>query len=309
VLLCALLSSCTPKLASEQEENQQEEQPNVIELVAQEWPGQAPKPYQMPVHPGLDKLEFGDPSELGLQSNDLILGVTMNEGKVAIPLTYLEGFEVANFSLSDQFYLITWCGLVGTAHIYRGDVMGDTSGFDFGRALHHNNLLMVDRKTKSVWNQLSSEAIHGELEGTNLEMIPSLQTTWDFWKRKYPDTKVLMNRDTTGAVWPSLLFTKPYYTSWHPDSGKYYMENKHQTNNLGLGLKVADSTIFFPLEQLFNKTSPIAYAISNQRLAIHFDPSGLTAWAEDVEGSIVPSTLSYDWACKSFHPESLVYTE
>ncbi|MEM9895918.1 MAG: DUF3179 domain-containing (seleno)protein, partial [Bacteroidota bacterium] len=132
----------------------------------------------MPVYTGLDKLEFGNPSELDLNDQDLVLGMTINEEQIALPLSYMEGFEVANFTSSEESYLFTWCGLVGAAQIFKGDA----SGFDFGRALIGNNLLMVDRKTLSVWNQLSNEAIHGELKGSKLDLLPSIQTTWKYWK-------------------------------------------------------------------------------------------------------------------------------
>ncbi len=278
-----------------------------IDLVAQKWPGQNPEPYSMPIHSGLDQLEFGNPVHAGLDPEDLILGFTHNEDKIAIPLTYLEGFEVANFSLGDQKYLITWCGLVGSAQLFSGSVHGDTSGFDFGRALIGNNLLMVDRKTRTVWNQLSKRAIHGELQGSMLELLPATQTTWGYWKSRFPDTKMLVNQDTAGAAFPSLLFEKPYYTDWEPDSGQFYMEDVHQTDNLGLGLEVDNTRIYFPFHSLHHVDSPVKHKIADQTLSIHFDQAGLTAWATDEQGRVIPGTLTYQWAWTTFYPETLIY--
>ncbi|MEM7108569.1 MAG: DUF3179 domain-containing (seleno)protein [Bacteroidota bacterium] len=283
--------------------------PNKIELVAQEWPGQKPKPYAMPVHTGLDKLEFGNPSELDLQDQDLVLGMTLNEVQIALPLSYLEGFEVANLILNDQNYLLTWCGLVGSAQVFAGNIGDDTLGFDFGRALINNNLLMVDRKTQSVWNQLSNEAVHGELKGTKLDLLPAIQTTWGFWKKKYPTTNVLINKDTVGAAFPSLLFEKPYYTSWQPDSGNFYMLDHHQPENLGLGLVIGESSLYFPFSELFKYPSPVEFKGLDETLIIHFDASGLTAWAEDSTGNVLPGTLAYNWAWKTFHPESEIFKD
>ncbi|MEM9858886.1 MAG: DUF3179 domain-containing (seleno)protein [Bacteroidota bacterium] len=306
-ILLACSISCSVKKDTETVEKNTDDDTQTIELVAQEWPGLEPQPYRMSVHTGLDKLEFGKPGDLTLDDTDLVLGIAMDDSRIAVPLTYLEGFEVANFSLHNEKYLLTWCALVGAAQMFTGNIEGDTLGFDFGRALIDNNLLMVDRKTQSVWNQLSNEAIHGELKGTKLEMLPTLQTTWGYWKAKYPMKKVLVNKDTTGAVWPSLLFSKPRYTSWQPANGQFYMADNHQFDNLGLGLEIGDSSVYFPLETLFKKESPIEYQVSHQTLTVHFDQSGLTAWAEDSTGAVLPGTLAYNWAWKTFHPESLVF--
>ncbi|MEO1054425.1 MAG: DUF3179 domain-containing (seleno)protein [Bacteroidota bacterium] len=306
-VVLAVMISCAPKEHAETVENASKEDTKTIELVAQEWPGQEPKRYDMPVNSGLDKLEFGDPANVALDAADLVLGITLDDLKVAVPLTYLEGFEVANFSLHDEKYLITWCALVGSAQIFTGNIQGDTLGFDFGRALIDNNLLMVDRKTRSVWNQLSNEAIHGELKGTKLELLPTIQTTWGYWKGEYPDTKVLINKDTTGAIWPSLLFSKPRYTSWKPTDGKFHMADHHQSDNLGFGLEVGDSSIYFPFETLFTEESPIVYSIADQSITVHFNRSGLTAWAEDSAGHMLPGTLAYNWAWNAFYPKSLIF--
>lgn len=299
--------SCTPKKNTENGKETSAEIYKTIELVAQEWPGQEPKSFKMPVYSGLDRLEFGTPEKVPLDESDLVIGLALDDSHIALPLLYLEGFEVANLSINEENYLVTWCGLVGSAQVFKGNFSGDTLGFDFGRALMDNNLLMVDRKTKSVWNQLSKKAIHGKLKGAKLELLPTSQTTWGYWVKKHPDTKVLFNKDTTGAAFPSLLFENPRYTTWEPGSEKFYTAADHQPENLGLGLEMEGSAIYFPFETLFKKTSPIEYKILGETLVIHFDESGMTAWVEDSKGNLLPSTLAYNWAWKNFHSETLIF--
>ena len=278
-----------------------------IELVAQEWPGQEAGMYKMPVFSGLDNLEFADPKTVDLNDTDLVLGITLKDSHIALPLLYLEGFEVANLSLNNKNYLVTWCGLVGSAQLFEGNISGDTQGFDFGRALMNNNLLMVDRKTQSVWNQLSNKAIHGELKETKLNLLPTIQTTWSFWKGNYPNTKVLINKDTVGAAFPSLLFKRPFYTSWQPEEGNFHMAQKHQPDNLGLGIIIEDVSLYFPLKELHKMDTPIEHQVMGKVITIHFDQSGLTAWAKDSTGALIPSTLTYQWAWKNFHPNTLIF--
>lgn len=54
-----------------------------------------------------------------------------------------------------------------------------------------NVLVMYDRQTGSLWSQLLGVAVEGDLKGTQLEYLPSWQTTWEEWKSRYPDTLAL----------------------------------------------------------------------------------------------------------------------
>jgi len=304
-ILVLTIISCKPRNSNVEETPTKTFQ--TIELVAQEWPGQEAKSFDMPVHRGLDKLEFANPEKVTLNDTDLIMGITLENTQIALPLLYLEGFEVANLTLNDENYLVTWCGLVGSAQLFEGTISGDTQGFDFGRALINNNLLMVDRKTGSVWNQLSNKAIHGDLKETRLNLRPTLQTTWGFWKGKYPNTKVLINKDTTAAAFPSLVFARPYYTTWQPEEGNFHMVQDHQTKNLGMGIELGESSVYFPLEELFKRESPMEYKLEDNTIKIHFEQAGLTAWAEDSLGTAIPTTLVYQWAWKNFHPNTSIF--
>jgi hypothetical protein len=278
-----------------------------VKLYAQSRPGGEHFDFDMPIDKGLDHLELTKPENVEIDSNELVLGVSFGDKQFAVPIRYLSGFEVANLSLNGEHFLVTWCPLVGSARIFEGEINGDQSGFDFGRGLIENNLLIVDRKTNSVWNQLSSKSVKGDLEGERLTPIVSLQSTWGFWRSKYPDTNILFNRDTSNAVFPNNVFSKPYYNTWIP--GEEYPENdgSHLIKNLGLGVELGDSSAFFPFQELFQKDSPIVYNLDNKKLEIHFDKAGLAAWVNTSNGKMIPSTVAYNWAWSNFYPESKIY--
>lgn len=285
------------------------EQPKVesIKLFAQARPGGEYFDFDMPIDKGLDKLEVAEPTYVEIDSNELVLGVSFDDIQLAVPIRYLSGFEVANLTMNDQNFLLTWCPLVASARIFEGEINGDNSGFDFGRGLVDNNLLIVDRKTNSVWNQLSCKSIKGELEGQRLTPIISFQSTWDFWKHKYPDTKLLINKDTSNAVFPDEVYNKPYYNTWIPGKEHSGSEGIHLIKNLGLGIELEDSAAFFSFKELFQMDSPIAYKLNNKELEIHFDKAGLAAWVTDSNGKMIPSTVVYNWAWNNFFPKSRIY--
>lgn len=278
-----------------------------IKLLAQARPGGEAFDFDMPIDKGLDKLHIAHPDTLTMEKNEIVLGIEIEGQALAIPLYYLSGFEVANLFMDSQNYLLTWCPLVGTARIFEGEIQGDRSGFDFGRGLVENNLLIVDRKTQTVWNQLSCKAIKGEQEGEHLAPLASIQSTWEFWQRLHPDTKVLINTDTTEAVFPTEVYKKQFYHLWEPGKRRGFSDGSHKTRNLGLGIELGTASVFFPFEKLFQETSPLAYTLDGQELQIHFDAEGLTAWAENSDQEIIPNAIVYNWAWKNFFPESEGY--
>ena len=52
-------------------------------------------------------------------------------------------------------------------------------------------LVMYDRQTDTLWSQFLSRAVRGSLSDTQLEIMPSLQTTWEQWYQLHPDTQLL----------------------------------------------------------------------------------------------------------------------
>lgn len=65
--------------------------------------------------------------------------------------------------------------------------------------LWRDSLVMYDRATRSLWSQVNGKAIAGPMKGQSLEEIPSEQTTWSDWKRRHPDTLVLVKPRLSGS--------------------------------------------------------------------------------------------------------------
>ncbi len=63
--------------------------------------------------------------------------------------------------------------------------------FQASGSLWQDALVMQDLQTRSLWSQISGEAIQGEMDGTALALIPSAMTTFAAFKERYPDGKLL----------------------------------------------------------------------------------------------------------------------
>lgn len=64
--------------------------------------------------------------------------------------------------------------------------------FEASGALLQASLVMRDRETDSWWSIMTSNAIGGELKGSDLVELPyGEKMTWGEWVERHPDTKIL----------------------------------------------------------------------------------------------------------------------
>jgi hypothetical protein len=184
--------------------------------------------------------------------------------------------------------------------VYARRVNGKELTFDFAEALYNDNLLIVDRETDSVWSQLHGKSIQGPMKDNPLTMVPSIQSTWKFWRERHPDTRVAIVVGTEGRNYlyrnrkPGTPAPKPRPTT-------------HDTSVLGLGLVLGGKAMFYPLGELERAETPIKVALGGEEATIHYDKEGITAWAVDEEGTLLPAVLAYESGWKDFFPDTGVF--
>ena len=166
--------------------------------------------------------------------------------------------------------------------------------FDFAEGLINDNLLVVDRETSSVWSQLHGQAVIGELTGTPLQPVPSLQSTWKFWRAQHPDTQVVTVPDHDGV---------PYFYS---RSGSV-MGRVHDTTQVGLGLVLNDAAVFFPFGELSRMDRTVQTSVGGESVRVTYDDDGLTAWANDRRGELLTTVIAYRKGWLEFYPDSEIY--
>ncbi len=170
--------------------------------------------------------------------------------------------------------------------------------FDFARGLVLDNLLIADRETDSLWSQLDGQAISGPMEGTPLEILPSIQTTWSYWRDQHPETGVVSVPGEDGL---------PYHY-FDPDGRSSFpgrRSQEHDASQLGLGIVRDQTACFYPLSELARGASPLRDETSfGETLTIHHEAGHHTAWARDQEGRLLPAILVYESAWWRFFPNS-----
>jgi hypothetical protein len=128
---------------------------------------------------------------LFMQNDDRVLGVEINGEARAYPLFILWRHEIVNDTLGGKPIVVTYCPLTGSGIVFDPVIDGEIKSFGVSGLLYENNLIMFDRQTQSLWNQMLLGANCGPERGTELVRLPVVETTWGHWRRSHSLTTVL----------------------------------------------------------------------------------------------------------------------
>ncbi len=147
--------------------------------------------------PTLDAPKFVDKSE-GMKMffpKEPVIAVAINGQAKAYSLNILTMHEIANDELEGVSILVTYCPLCNSGIVYNRALnhLGkkETLEFEASGMLRNSDMVMLDRKTESLWQQLMGKAIVGAYNGAELDIVPSLIISVDEFFQRYPQGKIL----------------------------------------------------------------------------------------------------------------------
>ncbi|MFV2040268.1 MAG: DUF3179 domain-containing protein [Acidimicrobiales bacterium] len=137
------------------------------------------------------------------------------DGDVRVyPVQILMWHEIVNDVVGGEPVSITYCPLCNSAITFKRTIRGVETTFGTSGSLYVANLVMYDRATESLWNQLDGRAVVGVLTGEVLEQISSPMVAWGDVRESQPDALVL-DRNRTGVS--RSYGTNPYTGLDNPD--------------------------------------------------------------------------------------------
>ena len=147
--------------------------------------------------PPLDHPKFVSPTAAGawLKGQEPVISLGLNGEHRAYPIQILIWHEIVNDQIGDRPVTVTFCPLCNTSIVFDRRLAGQTLDFGTTGNLRHSDLVMWDRQTESWWQQITGEAIVGELTGSKLTLLPSAIVSFEAFRRAYPEGQVL-SRDT-----------------------------------------------------------------------------------------------------------------
>lgn len=150
--------------------------------------------------PTLDKPKFVSKSE-GLEmffSKEPVIVVEFNGVAKAYSLNILTMHEISNDELEGIPILVTYCPLCNSGMVYNRSInhhgKKEILKFEASGMLRNSDMVMLDRKTETLWQQLMGTAIVGTYNETQLDIIPSIIISVEEFFTRYPEGQILSKK-------------------------------------------------------------------------------------------------------------------
>lgn len=257
--------------------------------------------------PALDTPSFVSAQSADLlRDEDRVLGLVHNGIAKAYPIAILSWHEIVNDEFAGEPVAVTYCPLAFSGIAYPARIGGRPISFGTSGLLYNSNLVMYDRKTRSLWPQLMNQAVSGSLKGKTLETLPLSHTTWADWRRRHPDTLVLStetghrrdySRDPYADYARSLRLIVPVSR----ESGRFAPKEPV------IGLELDGQAKAYAFSELAKTPGEIRDMVAGQELTVRYDPEHQTGGAYRADGTEYPSAIAYWFAWYAFHPDTAVF--
>jgi hypothetical protein len=168
--------------------------------------------------------------------------------------------------------------------VYSRIIDGEEYTFGVSGKLIMNVLVMYDRQTGSLWSQLLGEAVEGELQGTKLEFMPSLQTTWEDWKAQNPNT-VALRKGYYGDRDP---YDSYYASNQTGVIGQAVLDDRLYVKEFVVGVELKGDPVAFPFGVL-NEESVVNYEVGGEPILVVFNTETGTGvvYKREVDGQVL----------------------
>ncbi len=173
--------------------------------------------------------------------------------------------------------------------MYARTVNGRILTFGVSGKLIRNSLVMYDRETHSLWSHLTGGAIDGPLSGAQLQVITASQTTWEEWRRAYPNTRVVPHD------YPGQTDGLRYFTNQAAGvRGRFYDDNRLATKTKVIGVRVFDQAKAYPITAIV-RAKVINDRFADQPLVLFkTGPESASVFRRDLSGQALTFEASAD---------------
>lgn len=255
--------------------------------------------------PSIDQPRFDSAEQASewLGSDQLVLAIEHGGEARAYPVRILDRHEIVNDQIGGDPIAITWCPLCGSGVAFARQIDGEPVELGVSGLLHGSDLVMYDRRSESLWQQITGEAILGPLHGRRLESVPMTITQWGRWQQAHPDSQVLSRDTGTGYDY----FGNVAY-------GDYEESDRLMFPATNRDLSIHPKTVVFGFEidgkklavlqsTLDTLDGPLETRLGQRHLTIEQRPSGAVV-ATEASGKVHASIRLFWFAWYNFNPDT-----
>lgn len=235
-----------------------------------------------------------------LSPDTMLIIVEREQKQRAFLVKHISYHHVAQGSLSNQPYIISFCGIchsgVGLIPIVDGNLHHFSAG-----GLYNGTVLLIDDETKTYWNHITGEGLHGSLKGKKLEMFSLEVTNVEAALAKNPNLSISMSKvglfaRVMGKILGKAHFSKGFFPpSFKKTMGK--IDNRLPTMTHGLGVSVGRVCKFYPYDRIGDG---IQDNFTGRQLIIKIGDVDKIPFARWESSEKIPSQLFTRWYGFSF---------
>ena len=251
--------------------------------------------------PSIDQPAFIAAGEVDfLRDDDLILTLTHNGITRAYPTRILDHHEIVNDMFGPDPVAISYCPLCGSGLAFDRRQGAQVLDFGVSSLLHNSDLVMYDRQTESLWQQITGEAFAGKSRGSKLKTLPLSMISWENWRQQYPDSEVLTVQDIQ-----SDRYMKDAYGDY-AESESLYMpvsssDARLHPKKVIYGMEIGERALAVDGEWLIQEGS-WSDDYGDKKLLLNMDQNGEVSASLDEEQVTVHRMYWFAWY--SFHPHT-----
>jgi hypothetical protein len=145
-----------------------------------------------------------------------VIQFEVNGDARAYPLDILTWHEIVNDIVGGVPVSVTFCPLCNTAIAFERTVSGgeldEPLTLEFGTTglVRSSDLVMYDRTTETLWQQIGGKALVGGLVGAELKLLPATIVSWKQFRESFPDGLVLSRSTVVFSRVNGLQVEPPY---------------------------------------------------------------------------------------------------
>ncbi len=243
-----------------------------------------------------------------LSGEDWVIGLYRNDEARAYPLKILNWHEIVNDKIGEEYIAVSFCPLCFTGNAFERIIEGEPSEFGVSGYLLNSNLVMYDRATDSLWEQLTGEALSGPQIGNKLKKITVSTLPWSDWKLQHPESKVL-STDTGFSRDYQLFPYGDYNTSERVLFSLEHEDDRLFEKELTYGVLVNDKSKAYPLSALeanFPEGGEFEDSVGGHPVKVTWQDGSFQVENTVTEEEVVPE-IGFWFSWVAFYPDTEVY--
>lgn len=249
--------------------------------------------------PSIDNPEYvGADNAEHISDDDLVITLAYKGEHFAFPTRILDHHEIVNDTFAGDPLAITWCPLCGSAVGIERTVGDTVTTFGVSGVLYNSDLVLYDRATETLWDQIDAEGIVGPMTGEQLTLVPVSMSKWDRWRTRHPDTQVLTTNTGFDKDYTADRFAE------YRESTRLFMPVSATSEQLHAktvvyGFDLEFGEIAYTEEQL---SEPYTHTFAGEETTVSQDEDGTVTMQREGE-TYYPIRLFW-FAWYTFHPET-----